>query len=103
MLKHIVLFRRKVDVAPQPEFEPSLVARMKALETQIPGIRAWKLSANEIDRPICWGYVLESRFDDEAGLNAYLTHPIHQALIADLKTYFEWATADYTESNAETA
>lgn len=29
-------------------------------------------------------------------LNTYLFHPLHQALIADLKPYFEWAAVDYT-------
>jgi hypothetical protein len=27
---------------------------------------------------------------------AYLFHPLHQALIADLKPCFEWAAVDYT-------
>ncbi len=98
MLNHIVLFRRKPEIAAQPEFERRLVARMDALGAQVPGIRGWKLSANELDRPICWGYVLESRFDDAAGLSGYLTHPLHQALVVDLKTYFEWAAVDYTEA-----
>jgi hypothetical protein len=97
MLNHIVLFRRKADVAHQPEIERDLVARMDALGTQIGSIRGWKLSANELDRPICWGYVLESRYDDVNGLNEYLYHPLHQALVADLKTYFEWAAVDYAE------
>ena len=56
----------------------------------------WKLITNELDRPICWGYVLESQFEDASALNEYLFHPLHQALIADLKPYFEWAAVDYT-------
>lgn len=96
MLNHIVLFRRRPDVAPDPALEARLVAQMDALGTQIDGIRAWRLSRNELDRPICWGYVLESSFDDAAALTAYLVHPLHQALIAELKPYFEWAAVDYT-------
>lgn len=42
------------------------------------------------------GYVLESSFESVEALNAYLFHPLHQALIADLKPYFEWAAVDYT-------
>jgi hypothetical protein len=97
VLKHIVLFRRQLDVSADPEREAGLVARMDAIGGQIDGVSAWKLSANEVERPICWGYVLESGFDDLAGLNHYLFHPLHQALIADLRTYFEWAAVDYTE------
>ena len=96
MLNHIVLFRRKPDVAAHAGLEASLVERMDALGTQIAGIRGWKLSTNELDRPICWGYVLESQFEDASALNEYLFHPLHQALIADLKPYFEWAAVDYT-------
>ncbi|MDO8249774.1 MAG: Dabb family protein [Rhodoferax sp.] len=96
MLNHIVMFRRKAETAADPVLENALVARMDGLGTQVPDIRSWRLSANELDRPICWGYVLESGFDDADGLNAYLFHPLHQALIADLKTYFEWAAVDYT-------
>lgn len=96
MLNHIVLFRRLKDVAPNAAVEAALVERMHALEGQIDGIRTWRVAANEVDRPICWDYVLESGFDDVDGLNAYLFHPVHQALIADLKTRFEWAAVDYT-------
>ena len=96
MLNHIVMFRRKADVAANAGLETALVERMDALGTQITGIRGWKLSSNELERPICWGYVLESQFDDTSALNEYLFHPLHQALIADLKPYFEWAAVDYT-------
>ena len=95
MLNHIVLFRRLKDVAPDAAVEAALVERMHALEGQIDGIRKWRVAANEVERPICWHYVLESGFDDLAGLNTYLFHPAHQALIADLKTRFGWAAVDY--------
>lgn len=96
MLNHIVLFRRRPEVAANTTLEQGLVERMNALGSRIDAIRAWRLSANELDRPICWDYCLESRFDDLDALNAYLFHPLHQALVADLKTYFEWAAVDYT-------
>lgn len=76
--------------------ESALIARMDALGSQIDGICGWRLSANALARPISWGYVLESAVDDEAARNACLLHPLHQALIADLKPYFEWAAVDYT-------
>jgi hypothetical protein len=96
MLNHIVLFRRKPEVAADPVREAALVARMAALDEQIDHLRSWKLSANELSRPVCWDYVLETRVDDVTALDAYLYHPAHVALVADLKQYFEWAAADYT-------
>jgi hypothetical protein len=96
MLNHIVMFRRKAEVTADLALEKALTARMDGLVTQVPGILSWRLSANELDRPICWDWVLESSFDNVTGLNAYLLHPMHLALIADLKTYFEWAAVDYS-------
>jgi hypothetical protein len=96
MLNHIVLFKRKPDIQRQPELERSLVQCIRELETKVPAIRGWKVSANELRRAPSWDYVLESRFDDVRGLDAYLQHPAYIALVSILKTYFEWAACDYT-------
>jgi Stress responsive A/B Barrel Domain len=96
MLRHVVLFRRKSDVAKNEEIERTLVERMTALGAQIPAVREWLVVANEIERPVCWDYLLDSVVDDKVALDAYLFHPLHQALIVDLKPYFEWAAVDYT-------
>ncbi|MNO84873.1 Stress responsive A/B Barrel Domain protein [compost metagenome] len=96
MMRHIVMFRRLASVAPQPELEARLVDRMRDLAEQIDFIRDWTVAANELDRPICWDYILESSFDDAAAVERYLPHPAHQALVADLKQYFEWVAVDYS-------
>jgi hypothetical protein len=98
MIRHLVMFRRLRDVAPQREIEVALVGRMRDLSEQIDFARTWRLSANELDRPICWDYVLESVFDDGAAVQRFLQHPAHVALAAELRTYFEWAVCDYTEA-----
>ena len=98
MLNHIVLFKRKPEVARQPQLEQSLVQCMRELETKIHGIRGWKISANELRRPISWDYVLESRFEDKRALDTYLQHPAYLALVSLLKVYFDWAACDYTGS-----
>lgn len=96
MMKHIVLFKRLAGVERQPEREADLVAQMRALEKEISFIRAWRVSANELDRPICWDYVLESTFDDREAVERYLPHPAHARLVQELKTYFEWVACDYS-------
>lgn len=96
MMRHIVLFKRRAGVAQDVRLEAGLVARMKALGEQIPAVRGWHVAANELQRPISWDYVLESEVDDAQALDDYLFHPQHQALIADLKPYFDWAAVDYT-------
>jgi hypothetical protein len=96
MMRHIVLFRRKPGVAKDEAREKALTDRMAALGPDIPAIQRWRFHANELQRPICWDYVLEAEVADANALNDYLFHPLHQALVADLKPYFEWVAADYT-------
>ncbi|PRA26204.1 Dabb family protein [Pseudomonas poae] len=96
MMRHLVMFRRLPAVAVDLELEQHLVARMQRLPEQIDFIRGWTVAANELDRPICWDYLLDSSFDDAAAVERYLPHPAHQALVKDLKQYFEWVAVDYT-------
>jgi hypothetical protein len=53
VLNHVVMFRRKAEVAVDAVLEKALVTRMDALSGQIGVIRGWRLSANELDWPIC--------------------------------------------------
>lgn len=96
MMRHLVMFRRLPTVAVDLELEQHLVARMQRLPEQIDFIRGWIVAADELDRPICWDYLLDSSFDDAAAVERYLPHPAHQALVKDLKQYFEWVAVDYT-------
>ncbi|KMZ13183.1 Stress responsive alpha-beta barrel domain protein Dabb [Candidatus Burkholderia humilis] len=96
MMQHVVMFRRLVHVAADAHREAALVERMRNLDREIDFIRAWRVSANELARPICWDYLLEASFDDADAVERYLSHPEHQTLIADLKQYFEWVACDYT-------
>jgi hypothetical protein len=97
MMRHIVLFKRRADVERRPELEKGLIERMRALPREIDFIRDWRVSANELDRPICWDYVLESTFDDREAVERYLPHPAHVSLVTALKQYFEWVACDYTD------
>lgn len=96
LMRHIVMFRRKADVEKNLALEKALTERMAALGSLIPAIKGWKFAANELERPICWNYVLEAEVADAKALDDYLFHPLHQALVTDLKPYFEWAAVDYT-------
>lgn len=96
MMRHLVMFRRLPAVEANPELEQQLVERMHRLPEHIDFIRSWTVAANELDRPICWDYLLDSSFDDSDAVARYLPHPAHQALVTDLKQYFEWVAVDYT-------
>jgi hypothetical protein len=97
MMKHIVMFRRLPGTEQNIELETHLIQWMRDLPKDIDFVRDWKVSANELDRPICWDYLLESSFDDADAVQRYLPHPAHVALITELKTYFEWVAIDYTQ------
>lgn len=103
MMKHIVMFRRLPSVPKDAELENHLVQWMKDLKNDIDFARSWKVSANELDRPICWDYVLETTFDDADAVNRYLPHSAHVALVTELKKYFEWVAVDYTDTNTQAA
>lgn len=103
MMKHIVMFRRLPAVEENPQLESHLVQWMSDLAKDIDFARSWKVSANELDRPICWDYVLETTFDDADAVNRYLPHPAHVALVTELKKYFEWVAVDYTEADTRAA
>lgn len=100
-LTHIVMFRRKPGHEPNAELEQGFARELAALPEAIPWIRRWRFSANELQRPSSWQWVLESDFDDEAALNAYLAHPAHAGVVVALRHHFDWAAVDYTVADEE--
>lgn len=102
MLRHIVMFRRRPGVEPDAALERDFAARLPLLPQSIDSIRAWRFSANELQRPSSWQWVLESEFDDEAALDAYLAHPAHLAVVGALRHHFDWAAVDYTLEESDT-
>ena len=94
-VRHVVMLRRRADVAEQLAQETDLTARLTGLGAEVPGIERWSFAANEHDRPLCWDYLLEAELADAAALAAYLAHPLHQALLPELRAYFELAVVDY--------
>jgi hypothetical protein len=95
MLKHIVLFKKKVDLPQDLVLEERVYVGLKNLDQKIDLIQTWRMSKNELSRPACWDYVLESGFQTEEDLKSYLVHPDHLMLMDDIKYYFDIAAADY--------
>jgi hypothetical protein len=94
-VRHVVMFRRRPEIAEQPDVADDLTRQLAELPEKVPGLDRWVVAANEHGRPLCWDYVLEAELDDTDALTAYLTHPVHQALLPDLRAYFELAVVDY--------
>jgi hypothetical protein len=94
-VRHVVMLRRRTDLAADPDVERELTTRLGGLGAQVPGLESWLLAANEHERPLCWDYLLDAELGDADALAAYLAHPVHQALLPDLRAYFELAVVDY--------
>jgi hypothetical protein len=94
-VRHVVMLRRRPDVAVDETVAGDLATRLEGLRDQVPGLDSWRLAANEHDRPLCWDYLLEAEVADADVLAAYLDHPLHRALLPELGAYFELAVVDY--------
>lgn len=95
MLRHIVLFKKKEELPQDAALEERVYIGLKRLDQVIDLIQSWRMSKNELIRPVCWDYVLESEFKTEEDLKAYLVHPEHLKLMDDIKYYFDIAAVDY--------
>lgn len=95
MLRHIVLFKKKPELAQDLALEERVYVGLKRLDRVVDLIKSWRMSKNELSRPVCWDYVLESEFETEEDLKTYLIHPEHLKLMDDIKCYFDIAVVDY--------
>ncbi len=83
MLTHVVLFTIKPDA--EPEAGERLVRDAQERLTRIPGVR--NLSAGRVVQAESGFHVaLAMQFEDEAALDTYRVHPIHQEYVAYLTT-----------------
>jgi stress responsive alpha/beta barrel protein len=96
MLTHIVLLRRRPGVSREPDYERTLVRRVRDLKNRLANVSAWSVSANELERPASWEYALQAEFADAGALDAFLSNPAYVQLLLDLKTYFDLAACYFT-------
>ena len=83
MLVHIVMFQFK------EENKEANMARVKgmleALPSQIPTLKAMEVGIDVSRSERSFDMVLVSKFDDQAGLDAYAPHSAHQAVVSVIK------------------
>lgn len=85
MTFHLVLFRPRPDLSDADR--DGLLAAMRAAAAGIPSVRRFELGTR-VATPTAYvlsgfpefPYVAWLEFDDEAGLQQYLTHPLHAEL-----------------------
>ncbi len=95
MLKHIVMikFNANQDVEKlSGEFKQLLEALLSSVEP----LKAIEVGRNISTKPSAYHLVLTAVFDDEAGLDAYRSHPDHVKILHRIKeTVEKMAAVDY--------
>src|SRR4051812_14760933 len=82
MLRHVVLIKWTDDAT--PEQTASAVSALRALPAAVPEIRAYEVGTDLGLRDGTYDVGIVAQFDDADGWRAYLGHPAHVAVLADL-------------------
>jgi hypothetical protein len=81
MLTHVVIFKfGDLDQAAEAR------DRLLAMNGRIPALKGIEAGVDITRSERCWDLALLTRFDDEAGLAAYATDPIHLEVVAYIKS-----------------
>ncbi|MCL6517243.1 MAG: Dabb family protein [Alicyclobacillus sp.] len=82
MLTHVVFFKLR---DPNPENAQRLCRRILELQGQIPVLRSIEAGVDVVREPRSYDLALIARFDSLEDMKAYQVHPVHQALLVELK------------------
>ena len=91
MFIHMVFFKFK-DIQHGREAKK----RLESMRGKVPSLRSIEVGLDQVRSSRSWDMVLDTRFDDRAGYDAYATDPTHLSVLVWLKTVIaESATVDY--------
>ncbi len=82
MVEHAVLF--KVKSGTPAESVAAMIAGLKGLKSQVPGVVDLSAGTNFSDRSKGFTHGLVVRFTDQAALDGYLPHPAHRDVVERL-------------------
>ena len=85
MVDHIVLFAVKEDAS--EEDVEDLLASLAALKDEIPSVRDFSVGEDFSGRAGEYTHALLARFEDRDGLQEYLKHPEHLAVVEKLEAH----------------
>lgn len=98
MVRHIVMWRLR-DGRPSgagAESYRAIRERLHSLVSAVPTLRDLRFEADFTDDPGAFDVVLETTFDDRAGLEAYRVHPAHQEVAGFIRERItDRAVVDY--------
>ena len=96
MLTHIVVWKYKPEVSEEQRREHREMLRR--LPHVVPGIQSFAVGADMLGLPRSYHTGLVAVFQDRAGLDAYDTHPEHQAVARHGRTISEHvASVDFED------
>jgi hypothetical protein len=81
MVEHLVLIKLKPGTT--AEQREAMCRALRELGSQVPGIVEISCGDNFSDRNQGYDVGLAVKFADRAALDAYLTHPAHQSVVAN--------------------
>jgi hypothetical protein len=87
MLKHIVMWKLKDEALgmKKPALAAEMKKRLEALVGQVPSIRGFEVGLNVLEAETASDITLVSSFDNVAGLEDYIKHPVHQEVVGFVK------------------
>ncbi|MFF2075279.1 Dabb family protein [Kitasatospora sp. NPDC058162] len=94
MIRHLVLFKLNEDVAKDEQRVLAAAKAFDELGSLIPELREWECGWNTTERDIAYDYAINSLVEDRTALQAYLTHPAHQAAAGQWREFATWVIAD---------
>lgn len=94
MIRHLVLFKLNEGVSKDEERALAGAKAFDALGSVIPELREWECGWNTTERDIAYDYAINSLVEDRDALQAYLTHPDHQAAAGLWREFATWVIAD---------
>ena len=92
-VNHMVWIKFKPDVSVATI--ASILAGLKALETEVPGIKSLTMGSNFTDRAQGYTHGMMVILKDKDALPAYQTHPAHAAAGGRLREHADILAMDY--------
>jgi hypothetical protein len=82
VVDHLVFFAMKEDASPE-EVE-DLLSSIRGLKDEVPGVVDLSVGEDFSGRSGGYSHALFARFEDAAGLQVYMEHPAHLAVVEKL-------------------
>ncbi|MEE1828445.1 Dabb family protein [Streptomyces sp. BE20] len=94
MIRHLVLFKLNEGVSKDDGRALAGAKAFEELGPVVPELREWECGWNTTERDIAHDYAINSLVEDREALQAYLTHPAHQAAAGQWREFATWVIAD---------